>query len=235
MNLKLAAATAAVAALLGPGAAAQQTGTNPSVRATAEATVSAQPDRARIQIGVVTQAATAQAAAADNARQLDAVLESLRRVMGAGAAIRTVGYSVRPNMRYPREGGTPTISGYTASNTVEATVDDLKVLPRVIDTATQFGANAVQSLEFMLRDEQPLRVRALREAALQARANAEAMAAALGLRVVRVLTVEEGAPPVQPRPVMREMALATAPGVPTPVEPGTVEMRATVTVVLAVE
>lgn len=234
MNLKFAAAIVA-AVLVSAPAAAQPVQPGPTVRATAEATASARPDRAQIQIGVVTQAATAQAAAADNARQLDAVLAALRKVMGADAAIRTVGYSVRPEMRYPREGGTPTITGYTASNTVEATVDDLQILPRIIDTATQFGANAVQSLRFMLKDEKPLRVQALRQAALEARAKAQAMAAALGLKVVRVLTVEEGVPPVEPRPMMREMALAAAPGVPTPVEPGTVETRATVTVVLAVE
>ncbi len=234
MNLKFAAAVVA-AVLVSAPAAAQPVQPGPMVRATAEATVSARPDRAQVQIGVVTQAATAQAAAADNARQLDAVLAALRKVMGTDAAIRTVGYSVRPEMRYPREGGTPTITGYTASNTVEATVDDLQVLPRIIDTATQFGANAVQSLRFMLKDEKPLRVQALRQAALEARAKAQAMAAALGLKVVRVLTVEEAVPPVEPRPMMREMAMVAASGVPTPVEPGTVETRATVTVVLVVE
>ncbi len=236
MNPILAAAVAS--ALLAQAAAAQQVlrdGVTPTVRATAEATVSARPDRARIHIGVVTQAATAQAAAADNARQLDTVLASLRRVMGPGAALRTVGYSVSPKMRYPREGGAPTITGYTATNTIEATVDDLKIVPRVIDTATQFGANSVQSLAFMLRDETSVRVQALRQAALQARSNAEAMAAALSLRVVRVLGVEESET-ARPRPLMREMALsAAAPGAPTPVEPGTVEMRAAVTVILGVE
>jgi uncharacterized protein len=207
-----------------------------SVRAAAEATVTATPDRARIHIGVVTQAPTAQAAAAENAKRLDGVLAALRQAMGPDGAIRTIGYSVNPNMRYPREGGSPTITGYTATNTVEVTVDDLKNVPRVIDTATQFGANTVQSLRFMLRDERPVRAQALREAALLARSNAEAMASALGLRVLGVLRVEEGEPDRVRPPLMREMAtLQEAPGVPTPVEPGTLEMRATVTVTLAVQ
>ncbi|HWQ53345.1 MAG TPA: SIMPL domain-containing protein [Bryobacteraceae bacterium] len=206
-----------------------------SVRATAEATVSATPDRARIHIGVVTQAPNAQAAAAENAKQLDAVLAALRKVLGPQAAVRTIGYSVNPNMRYPREGGAPVITGYTAQNTVEVTTDDLKLVPRVIDTATQFGANSVQSLQFMLRDERPVRARALRQAAEMARADAEAMAAAVGLRVVGVLTMEEGErPPV--RPLMRENAmLASAPDRPTPVEPGSLEVRAVVTLTMAAQ
>lgn len=225
----------AMAAAAGGAAAQQAPAGVPTVTAAAQATVSAQPDRARIHIGVVTRAASAQAAAADNARQLEGVLAALRKVLGPGAAIRTIGYSVTPDMRYPREGGAPTITGYTAGNTVEATMDDLNLAPRVIDAATQFGANTIQSLQFMLRDERPVKAQALREAALLARSNAEAMAAALGLRVLRVLTVE-AVEAGGPRPVMREMAMmAAAPDRPTPVEPGAIEVRAAVTVTLAVE
>jgi uncharacterized protein YggE len=204
-----------------------------SVRATAEATASAPPDRARIRVGVITQANVAQDAAAANARQLDAVLAALRKVLGGAGAVQTASYSVTPNYRYPREGGQPAISGYTAANIVEVTVDDLSRLPRVIDAAAQFGANAVQSLQFVLRNEQPLRARALRDATAAARADAEAMASAAGLRVVRVLSIEEGTPP-SVRPV-REMAALAAPAAATPMEPGIVEVRAIVTLTAAVE
>jgi uncharacterized protein YggE len=204
-----------------------------SVRATAEATASAPPDRARIRVGVITQAAVAQDAAAANARQLDTVLAALRKTVGANGSIQTASYSVVPNYRYPREAGQPTITGYTATNFVEVTVDDLSRLPRIIDSAAQLGANAVQSLQFLLRDEQPLRARALRDATAAARADAEAMASAAGLRIVRVLSIEESAPqPIRP---MREMAAMAAPASATPIEPGVVEVRAVVTFTAAVE
>jgi len=48
----------------------------PSIRTTGEATVTAKPDRVIIDVGVVTQASTAQAAAAQNATQLDAACAS---------------------------------------------------------------------------------------------------------------------------------------------------------------
>lgn len=201
-----------------------------TVRATAEAVVTAEPDYARIHMGVVTQAATAEEATAANARRLEAVLVRLRSVVGPGGEIKTVNYSVHPNYRYPKEGGAPAITGYTASNTVEVSTGDLKGVGRIIDAATQAGANTVHSLEFLLKNDREARARALREAALAARADAQAMAAALGVQATRVIEVEEGRPePVRPvaRMQMAEMAAAA-----TPINPGPLEVRATVTVTL---
>lgn len=203
-----------------------------TVRASAEAVVSAKPDRARLSLGVVTHAASAQEAGRLNAAKTSAVLDQLHKSLDPAARIQTQGYSLSPQYRYPKEGGQPAIDGYIASNTVEITTDDLGALGKLIDAATQSGANNVQSLQFLLRDERALRIQAMREAAAQARAEAEAMAAALGLRPVRVLTVEEEEAQA-PRPVMRAAALAA--GAPTPIEAGTLEVRARVTLTLEVQ
>jgi uncharacterized protein YggE len=97
----------------------------PLVRTTGEAVVTAQPDRAQIDVGVVTQAETSQSAVAGNAQKLEATLSRLRSLLGANADIKTVSYAVSPNYRYPKEGGEPTIAGYTATNIVRVTLDDL--------------------------------------------------------------------------------------------------------------
>ncbi|HXG67892.1 MAG TPA: SIMPL domain-containing protein [Blastocatellia bacterium] len=199
----------------------------PSVRVTGEATVMAKPDQAQIDIGVVTQAATAQAAASQNAQQLDAVLAELRSALGPSADIQTIGYSLNPVYRYPKEGGKPTITGYTASNIVQVKINDLTKVGQAIDAATRSGANTIHRLQFTLRDEQAAQSQALREAATKAKAQAEALAGALGLKISRVLSVTEsgavGRPPV---PVA---ARAEAFDVATPVEPGMIEVHATVT------
>ncbi|HTQ55842.1 MAG TPA: SIMPL domain-containing protein [Bryobacteraceae bacterium] len=204
---------------------------HPYVRATGDATVTAQPDRARLSIGVVTQAARAEDAASQNAAKSEALLAALRHSLGAGANIRTSGYALSPNVTYPREGGQPVVKSYTASNTVEITTDDLANVGKVIDVGTAAGANNVRGLEFLLKDEGPVRARALAEAARKARASADAIAAALGLKVVRVLSAEEGEPQViRPMPMM---AMA-GPAQPTPVEAGNIQVQATVTVTLEV-
>lgn len=202
----------------------------PSVRATGEATVSVRPDQARVDIGVVTQTATAQEAATQNARQVDQVIAQLRKALPAGTEIQTVGYSLHPVYRHARDAA-PTIQAYSATNTVRVTLTDLTAVGRAIDVGTRQGANVVQNVQFSLRDEQAARSKALQEAARQARANAEAMAAALNLRVVRVLHLSEGSPAVvRPLAVAMERAAAVA----TPIEPGTVDVRAVVNIVVQV-
>ncbi len=202
------------------------------VRSSAEAVVQAKPDQAQIEIGVTTQAATAQAAAAQNATQLDAVLAQLRKLLAGRGTLETSGYSLVPNYRYPKD-GKPEIAGYTASNLVLVKTQELKLVGAVIDAATQAGANTIHRLRFMLRDDEAVRLEALREATRKARAAAEAMAAAAGLKPVRIVSIEHApAPAFRP---MREMAMARAAEIaaaPTPVEPGVIEVQASVTLVL---
>jgi uncharacterized protein YggE len=203
------------------------------VQATGEAVVHVKPDQARLDIGVVTEAASAQTAAAQNATQLQATLEKLRAALGASGETRTVGYSLTPNDQYPGNGGTPTIKGYTASNTVEVTSWDLAGIGKVIDVASQAGANRIQGMQFSVKDEAPARAQALRQAVEAAKNNAQAMAAALGMKLGRVLTLEQGTQAVV-RPVMRAMAANVA-AAPTPVEPGNVEVQASVTITVELQ
>ena len=86
------------------------------------------------------------------------------------------------------------ITGYTATNVVEVTLDDLTLVNKVIDTATQSGANVVQKLQFQLKNRAAVRAQALRQAAQQARISADAIAAGLGVKVVRVMSAEEIVP-----------------------------------------
>ena len=207
--------------------------TLPSISVTGEATVKVSPDQAQINIGVITQAQSAQTASAQNAQKLDATIAALRRVLGPGAEIKTVNYSLMPNYRYPREGGQPTIDGYTASNTVEVKTNDMTQVGKIIDAATQSGANNIQSLQFTLKDEQAVRAQALREASLKAKAKAEAIASALSLKVVRVLRIEESGQ-VRPIPMYARAEMAQAASAPTPIEPGTIEVQATVTLTVEI-
>jgi uncharacterized protein YggE len=224
-----------VAALLATCAIAQEPARKaPTVRAHGTATVTAKPDQVRVDVGVVTQAQTAQAAAAENAKQLSQVLAELKKAAGAGAQVQTTSYSVHPNYRYPKDGGTPSIAGYTATNVVQVTSPDIANASKIIDTATRTGANTIQGVQFTLKDEQAVRSQALAEAVRQAHASASAMASALGLKIARVVSLEDAAqPPVQPVREMMMQARAAAADVATPVEPG--EIRVTANVILTAE
>jgi uncharacterized protein len=204
----------------------------PSIRVSGESIVTAKPDRVQVDVGVMTQASQSQAAATQNAQQLETVLAALRKALGANADIRTISYSLQPNYHYSRDGGPPNITGYTALNVVRVTLDDISRIGRVIDTAAQSGANQVQRVQFMLKDEQSVRAQALKDAAVKARAQADALAAALGVKVVRVLSASESTPIVFP---MQDMVMAReAAASPTPIQPGSIEMRATVTLTVEI-
>jgi uncharacterized protein YggE len=228
-------ASAAAAAPACAQAATVATPTLSSIRVTGDARVTAQPDRVQIDLGVQTQAPLSQDAASGNARQLEAVLAAVRKAAGPGAQLKTVSYSLSPNYQYHTGGGEPTISGYTALNVVQVTLDDLARIGDCIDDATRGGANRVQGIQWTLRDQDTVRAQALREAATRARAEAQVIAAALDLRILRVLTVKESSPQIVP---VRHMAVARvtagATEAPTPVEAGTLDVSATVTLTVEV-
>jgi len=220
---------------LGSPALAQQPPLS-SIRVTAEGKVTAKPDRVELDIGVVTHAPKSQDAATQNARQVDAVLSAVRQATGTTATLKTISYTLNPEYQYhsgPGSGGEPTLIGYIASNIVQVTLDDLARIGGVIDAATRSGANHVQGIRFTVRDQDAVRAEALRQAATRARAEAEVLAAALGVKVERVLHAEENSPRVAPiyQPMAR--AVASAP-VPTPIEAGSLDINAEVTLTVEV-
>ena len=222
--------------LLGSTAGAQQTNDRPkipSITVSGDATVSAEPDQAEIDIGVVTQARTAPDATKQNAERVARVLAEIKKQLGKGDEVKTSGYSLTPNYRYP-QGGKPEIVGYTASNTLRIKTTNLSLVGRLIDSAMQAGANNVNRLVFTLQDELAAQLGALKMASAKARAKADAVAAALGLKIVRIISVNEGERMVQPIYRQAMAARAEAASAPTPVEPGTVEVRSTVSMTVEV-
>ncbi len=202
----------------------------PSVTANGEAVITVEPDQAEIDIGVVTQARNAPDATRENADKLARVMAEVKKILGKGDEVKTASYSLNPNYRYP-QGGKPELVGYTATNILHIRTGTLALVGKLIDGAMQSGANTIQRLVFNLKDEQAAQLQALRLASSKAKTKAEAMAEALGLRVISVLSISEGERAI--RPIVMAQArgaqmetLATA---PTPVEAGTIEVRSTVT------
>ena len=212
---------------LGAVLAAQTTATR-TVQATGSATVSANPDQAQIDVGVVTVGATAQDSAQQNATQTTSVLNAVKAVLGANGSIQTVSYYVQP--RYTN--ATPsTINGYTTSNTVRVMTFDLSIIGKLIDAANAAGANTVGGLNFGLQDSEPLVQQALTQATKQALAHATAIASGLGGKIASVVSAQEGS---SYTPILVS-AGPTAGAATTPVQTGTVNVYATVTVIASLQ
>ncbi|MCC6589998.1 MAG: SIMPL domain-containing protein [Bryobacterales bacterium] len=218
--------TLSVAVLMTLPVSAQVVGRRPFIRAFGDGVASSAPDSVKVNVGLTTQADTAQASAEQNAAKMTTILTALRQLLGSSAEIRTVTFSINPVYRPATN--PPVLTGYSTTNIVEVTVGNATTAGRVIDTATQAGANVVQGLRFALRDTTPLLLQALRLATQRARATAETIASGLGSRVGSVVSVEQG---IVPSAAARsDVGAGATASVPTPVEAGQVEVRAYVTI-----
>lgn len=205
-----------------------------TITVTDEATLTVKPDEAQIDVGVTTQADTSETATHRNAQQTSAVIAAIRAGIGSNATVDTVSYRLSPDYRHPREGGEPAIVGYTATNIVRVTLRDLSRVGDAIDVATKAGANRIHRITFTLANDDAARAEVLRAAAAKAKARADTLASALGVRIVRVLSATTGSdPPV--RPFVADAALrAESAMTATPIHPGTIDVHAAVTLTVEI-
>lgn len=191
----------------------------PQIAVSARGEIHVAPDKANIQISVQTRAATAAAAANENATKQAAVIAALR-ALGLGAdQISTINYNVYPEQRY-EPNKEPTVVGYNVTNTLSVDVRKLSQVGPVIDAALSKGANMITSLQFSASNTEDARRTAIASAVQKARADAEAAARAAGGTIGELLEIGIGAysePP--PRPMLRVTA-ATVEQAQTPINPG---------------
>ena len=196
--------------------------------------VRAQPDTAILVISVVTQNESALAAQQENAARSDAVVRAVKAAAGAGAEVKTSGYSLTPQRVY-KENQPSTITGYEARNSVTVTMGELQRVGAVIDAAAQAGANNVETVSFTLRQDRAARDQALTDATRKAIGKANTIAQALGGRISRIVEVEEDG--VRPRPVENTYARDSmvAQAASTPIEVGTLEVTSRVQLIAEIE
>jgi uncharacterized protein YggE len=193
----------------------------PQISVAARGEVKVVPDRANIQISVQTRAATADAAAAENARKQKAVIDALRALKIDAKDIATAGYNVYPEQRYEpnRE---PVVVGYNVTNTLSVELKSVDLVGRAIDAALANGANMISSLQFYASNTEAARQEAIAIAVRKARSDADAAARAAGGTITGLLEINVGsyyAPP--PRPVeLRAKGVVAAAAVDTPITAG---------------
>ena len=219
------AASASGEALAAPAAVAGE-----GITVVGSGTARAVPDVAEWSFGVQTTGETAAAALAANSTAMDDVVAALRDSGIAEDDLRTEQVSVYPRMSNDGRA----VVGYDASNTVRATIRELDRAGATVDAAVSAGANQVYGPALTLSDSKA-HYRAAVEAAFDdARARAEAIAEHAGVSLgAPVAIVEGGGGGVVPgfdREVAAEAAVADV-----PVQPGTQEVGATLTVTFAVQ
>ncbi len=183
------------------------------------------PDLATIRSGVVTQAPTAAAALADNARRMAAVLAALKRAGVAPRDIMTTAAALSPQYRYA-DNQPPVITGYQATNTVSIRFRDVNASGAVLDVLVAQGANQIDGPTLSLAEPDAALDEARIDAVARARSRATLYARAAGLSVSRIVSISEaGDQSSAPEPML--FARAKDAAASTAIVPG--ETRITVT------
>jgi uncharacterized protein YggE len=204
-----------------------------SIEASGTASISADPDRARLAVSVASTAPTAKEATEATARAMKQVVSALKEQVGAGGKVETTSYSVHAEYSYEHNGDSRRrkLEGYTATNTVSAETADLAAVGSLIDSAVAAGANQINSVGFFLADDSEIRRRALIQAGKNARAEGEAIAESLQVELGPVLHATAVPGYDGPRPTVMRSAMSSAESAPaTEILPGAVKVRATVRV-----
>lgn len=163
----------------------------------AEATVNREPDIAYISAGVQEEAKTAQQAMAANARAMNGVFNALERAGIQKRDMQTSNFSLQPRYDYIKtssgsNSGERKLAGYIASNQLSVKVRDLAELGPILDSLVSAGGNTFNGVRFAIDEDGPVRNEARRKAMEEALAKANLYADAAGLKIARIVSINEG-------------------------------------------
>lgn len=189
------------------------------------------PDTASISLGVLTQAPSARETSDKNAVSMNAVISALKNQGLTDKEIRTSVFSIQPVYSYPKDGGAPTITGYSASNNVVVTTRMVGNVSDILDKSVAAGANQVNGISFIVSEEKQKQIHddLLAGAVMDARGKADKLAGSLGVKITGVssTSINEGG---IPQPVALGINEKAA-----PIQPGQTEVSLSVQVTYIIE
>jgi len=212
-------------------------------------TVETAPDEALLNLAVNNQASTAEQAAKDNANMISQVIQAVLGLSSLSPGITkdditTTDYSLTPVYSQPNNCFTASspqqpltcttttrqLIGYAVRNAIQVTVKDMTSIGRVLDAATQSGANEVGGITFTFTGGTyaNLQKQALQKAVQDASNQAQTIATALGVRITGVVSIT---PAYVYQPYLNAKMNAASGETPTPIQTGTLQVSVNVQVV----
>ncbi|MEK7661176.1 MAG: SIMPL domain-containing protein, partial [Pseudomonadota bacterium] len=182
------------------------------------------PDIAMVSAGVVTQHRSARNAMADNATKMSAAFAALRAAGIAERDLQTAGINLAPQYVY-EENKPPRLTGYQVTNTVNVKIRDMTKIGPVLDALVAQGINQISGPNFQIEDSDAALDRAREEAMRKAMRRGDLYARGAGMRIKRVVSINEsGGYQPQPQPMVMMSRMAADVAQQTPVASGEVTM-----------
>jgi len=188
------------------------------------------PDIALINLGVQAERETVIQAQEQVNSTANIIQKELLNLKIAAEDLRTSDYQIQPAYEYQE--GQRQKKGYLVTNNLEVKVRDFQKINQVIDLAVSLGATQIGSLSFTL-DEQKLedcQNQAREEAVAKAKEKAASLAKISGIKLGKIVNLQEDAyqpPPAQP--LFRSSSALEEGRGETQIQPGSTEIRLTVT------
>lgn len=195
----------------------------------------AAPDRATLDVGVFSQAATAEAARAEAATTMSAVIAALKSHGIADKDIQTSYFSIQPQYSYG--GGNPVQIGYTVSNSVTVIARDVSKVGTIIDSVTQAGGNhvVVNGVTFSAGDPSQALATARMSALADAHTQATQIASAAGVNLGPPISIDlSGCGTSSVKPPTFSSGAGAAPAPTTPIQSGNLQVAVQVAVVYSI-
>jgi len=155
--------------------------------------ISQMPDIATVDVTVNTTAQNATQATSRNSARYAAIVRNFSAVGIPASTISVISYNLYYNPRPKHKPEKPVWHapyGYTVYRSFAVHLTDVTLVGKVIDASLSGGATGIDSMAYGIAHSRSLRNRALALAVHHARAAAESIARAAGMRVLRMLTVE---------------------------------------------
>ena len=219
-------AVAALAGIARPeaaGGADDQTRGGITVTGTGEAR--ATPDRASLSFSIQNEGSTAQQALAANSATMRRLIAALKGAGVDAKDLKTEQLDVSPRYDPDKVEGS---RGYSASSMVTVSNQPLERASRLSDVGVAAGADSVSGPGLSVADPDAGYSKALERAVADARAKAKVLAASAGVSLGEVTEIVEGSQP-EPYYASAQRVLDAK----TPIEPGTEQVTAVVTVTFA--
>ncbi|MGL4986632.1 MAG: SIMPL domain-containing protein [Treponemataceae bacterium] len=196
--------------------------------------VKVDPDRATINLAVITRSDSVTKATSENAEKMTKVQKVIQQ-MGIGKdSFSTGNFNLFQEMDYQNGKSEPGL--YRVSNDLMIVIKNIATVGDIIDAAVNAGANQLSSLVFSASDTSEAIKLARIEAIKQAEENARTLVEAAGGKLGKVLSIQETSPMQQPRFANakffsnQEVAYDSA----TPINPGSSDIRVTVSVMFEI-
>ncbi|MDX1933151.1 MAG: SIMPL domain-containing protein [Capsulimonadales bacterium] len=205
----------------------------PAIVASGSGEVNITPSLAYITLGVETRDADSARASTQNAGRMEQVMKVIRSLGVAEKDLQTVGYNIYQTNQTGAN-GKPERNFYVVTNSVRVTVRKLADVGRIIDAATQVGANVADGIRLDAEDaaKEQAYDEALEKAVAAALRKARTMARAGNVTLQRLVEVTEEARDIAvPMPAMAMERFSKA---ETPIAGGELTVRANVTVRYAI-